>query len=458
VGHRSSAGFDRLVLGVVIAVEAVVLLMGGSSAQPLSAAAVAFAGVFLLLAYRAPDLAWALTWLAVPLSFEWVAPGGFALAVPSEPMIVLALVGWSLRLLSGGSFTLAPSPLHLPLAMLAGAALLSAVVGKFTGVGLKAWGVAAGYVAFGYLYIASSPWDTRRRERWYLLLVASAVVWALYGFLRLCVVGISSSNAYGAARPFFTEHGTYAAFLAMLLPLPLLLSLERRGSARWVWGAAFGIILLGVVFSFTRAAWLSVAVVLPLVLIAWASRGRRWSRLALPVAAIALSFLAVVAVGAGERLTRHAGTIAESENVSNLERLNRWMAAMEMAKEHPWLGVGYGSFADVYPAYRRKTIVTELAYRHMGAHSEPLRLLAEMGVIGLGAALWFLGITFAAGVRAARGPDETGLAALAILAGLGTYAVHGLFNSYLGIDKVSVPFWMGLGALAALSRPRREAE
>ncbi|MEK7316392.1 MAG: O-antigen ligase family protein, partial [Candidatus Eisenbacteria bacterium] len=246
----------------------------------------------------------------------------------------------------------------------------------------------------------------------------------------------------------------YAAYLAMLLPLPLLLSLERRGRARWLYGAGALAILLGIVFSFTRAAWLSLVLVLPPVLLAWAARGRNWRALALPVAGILLVGLTVVAVGASERLTRHAGTLVESENVSNLERLNRWMAAVEMTKDHPWLGVGYGAYAEAYPAYRRKTIVTELAYRHMGAHSEPLRLVAETGAIGLAAALWFLGVAFAAGAKAARAPGEQGIAALAIVAGLATYAAHGLFNSYLGIDKISVPFWIGLGALAALTRER----
>ena len=39
-----------------------------------------------------------------------------------------------------------------------------------------------------------------------------------------------------------------------------------------------------------------------------------------------------------------------------------------------------------------------------------------------------------------------------MLAGLGTYAVHGVFNSYLGIDKITIPFWASLGVIAALGR------
>jgi O-antigen ligase len=128
------------------------------------------------------------------------------------------------------------------------------------------------------------------------------------------------------------------------------------------------------------------------------------------------------------------------------------MAAWEMVKDRPWSGVGYGAYAQTYPEYRRKLIVTEFSYQHMGTHSEPLRLLAEVGVPGLLAALWFLGVAASTGLRAfrrSRDPDQR-LLSLAVVAGLATYAVHGLFNSYLGYDKVTVPFWIGLGTIAAL--------
>ena len=42
--------------------------------------------------------------------------------------------------------------------------------------------------------------------------------------------------------------------------------------------------------------------------------------------------------------------------------------------------------------------------------------------------------------------------ALAALAALGTYAVHGLFRTYIDLEKVAVPFWASLGVLAALQR------
>jgi O-antigen ligase len=320
-------------------------------------------------------------------------------------------------------------------------------------VALKAYFVAAAYVAYGYLYFLSTPCTPVRRKRWVLLASVLAGLFGLYGALRVLVQGIGLRAAYGAARPFFTEHGTYAAFLALLAPIPLFEALERTGRARWGYASAAFAAGLGITLSFTRAAWISVVIVVPLALIVWARHRRSVRRLILP-AALGLSLAGVlVSLGAGQRLVRHAETVVQAENVSNLERVNRWMAAWGMARDHPLIGVGYGAYPDAYPAYRRKAIVTELTYGHFGAHSEPLRLLAEMGWPGLAVGLGFVVAVVGVGLRTFHRAVDPGAArlALALAAGLAAYAVHGVFNSYLGIDKVSAPFWLATGAIAALA-------
>ena len=448
---------DALPLAAVAAGEAGLLLAGFFFVTPLVSCALALGALFLLLAFRFPDLAWALTFAAVPLSVERVLPFG-AISIPSEPMVALALAGWGLRALFTGSFQVRPSRLHAPLAVLAAIALLSVVLGSYRVAGLKAWVVSAAYVAFGFLYFAATDCSGARRDRWIRLIACVGAVWGAYGAAHVLILGVGARSAYGAARPFFVEHGTYSAFLGMLMPVPLLEAMERRGTARLGFALAFLAIALGLALSFARAAWIACALVLPITLALWAAHRRAWRRLLVPVVLIAGVAAALSFVGAGQRLERHLRTVVDAENVSNLERVNRWMAAWEMAKDRPWIGVGYGGYPDAYLQYRHKSLATEQSYGHFGAHSEVLRLLSETGVPGLAAALWFLAAAGAAGLRAFRRAIDpaAGRLALALLAGLATYAVHALFNSYLGIDKITAPFWMGLGALAALA-PVREA-
>jgi O-antigen ligase len=87
-----------------------------------------------------------------------------------------------------------------------------------------------------------------------------------------------------------------------------------------------------------------------------------------------------------------------------------------------------------------------------GAHSEIFRLLAESGIPGLLAALWLMVAATVLALRLfVRAVDpRVKVVALAVLGGLGTYAVHGLFRTYIDLEKVAVPFWSCLGVLAAL--------
>jgi O-antigen ligase len=438
----------------ILIAEALLLGLGLLTGHPFLAVAIGAAFVYLLIAYRNPHLAWALVWIAFPFSVETLLPGGIAMHVPTEPMILIARAAWASLVLAGRPFRLPKADLNVPLAALGGAALLSALFGAQPLWGIKACLAISIYVLFGYVF-RMAAWDgPSRAERFVPWIVGSAALWGLYGTLRVAALGVSLRSAYGAARPFFVEHGAYAAYLAMILPMALIYMLERRGSRRGLYGGASVAIALGIVFSLTRAAWVSLGVVLPITFALW-GRWRRSLAPLVPAAVLAVALALVLpATRSEESLERHVQSITEATDPSNLERLNRWVAAVAMAKDHPVLGVGVAAYPDVYRQYRRKIFATDQVYRKMGAHSEPFRLIAEMGALGLVAALWFLIAAFRTGLRAFfRAPDPaTRTLALSIVAGIGTFCLHGLFRTYFDLEKVAVPFWAGLGVLAAAAR------
>jgi len=442
-----------LIVGLVLA-ELAVLAAGFVLRQPYLGAVVAAGLVFVILAYRSPGFAWLLVWLAAPFSVERMIPGGHALYLPAEPMIALALIAWIARVKVSEPMRLPRSRLHAPLAVLAGITLLSVVLGGHVALGVKAWIVGAGYVSFAYLYCCLTQSKAPRAERWIPWVVGAGAFWGVYGTCRVTLEGFSYHGAYGVARPFFTEHGAYAAYLAMILPLAVLLTLARRGSARILYGGASLLMTLGVLSSLTRAAWVSLAIVIPPTVGLWLWRQRSLKPVAWIAGLAALAFVALAGAGAGSLISRHAWSVAAESDPSNLERLNRWAAAIEMARDRPWLGVGFGAYEETYPEYRRKTIVTELAYQRMSPHSEPMRLLSETGVPGFLAACWFVGIAFLVGFRAFRRSPErdAALLSLALVAALGTYVVHSVFRTYIDLEKIHVPFWATLGLLAALGR------
>jgi O-antigen ligase len=318
-----------------------------------------------------------------------------------------------------------------------------------------------GYAAFGYLYCFQERSD-RRWHRWWLPLVAlTGLIWGVFGIVRVLTGGtareaatVASTYSYGAFRPFFSEHGTYSAYLGMLLPAALLGALERRGAWRYLYGFSTACIGAGIVLAFARAGWLAILVVVPATVFAWAGWRQARRRLLLPAAMALAVALFVAGVGVSRQIARHVQSVASAENVSNLERLSRWTAATAMARDRPLTGVGFGCYVDAYPAYKRRAILTEQGLVRMGTHSEPLKLLSELGVPGFLAAVWLLAAVLQLGVRAFRRlPEaEDRVLALAAMAGLATYVVNGIFNAYLVETKVTVPFWAAIGVIAALGR------
>lgn len=439
---------------MILIAEALLGVLGLLSGHPFLAVGIGAAFVYLLIAYRNPHLAWALVWIAFPFSVETLLPGGIAMHVPTEPMILIALAAWGSLVLAGRPVRLPKADLNVPLVALGVVALLSALLGSQPLWGIKASLAISVYVLFGYVFRLVAWNGPSRAERFVPWIVGSAALWGLYGTLRVAAAGVSLRHAYGAARPFFAEHGAYAAYLAMILPMALVYALERRGSRRGLYVAASVAIALGIVFSLTRAAWVSLGIVLPITFALWGWWRRSLAPL-VPAAVLALALALVLpATRSEESLGRHVQSITETTDPSNLERLNRWVAALAMAKDHPILGVGVGAYPDVYRLYRRKIFATDQVYQKMGAHSEPFRLIAEMGVLGLMAALWFLIVAFRTGVRAFfHAPDPASrVLVLSVLAGIATFCLHGMFRTYFDLEKVAVPFWAGLGILAAVGR------
>ena len=438
----------------ILLLEALLLLVGAATGKPFLGVAAAGGVAYAILAYLHPNVAWGLVWLAFPFGIETLLPGGSALYLPTEPMIFLALAAWAARLLAGAPLRIPKSRLHLPLAALAAATLAASLLGAYPMYGVKALVMASAYVSFGYLYCLVAVDDAARPERLVPWIVGSAAVWGIYGTVKVIAEGVSLRNAYGAVRPFFSEHGGYGAYLAMIFPLALLVALERRGRAMFLYASASIAILLGIVFSFTRAAWVSLAVVLPPILGLWFW----WRRSARPLVLLGSAGLVLVLVlagiGASEGVGRHVESIGEKGDVSNLERLNRWMAATEMLKQHPFFGVGFAAYPNVYHLYRRKVVLTGLAYQSMGPHSEVFRLLSETGFVGFAAACWFLLTAALVGLNVFRWSDDprVKMLVLAVMAGIGTYAIHGFFRTYLDLEKVCVPFWASFGVIAAMEQ------
>lgn len=86
----------------------------------------------------------------------------------------------------------------------------------------------------------------------------------------------------------------------------------------------------------------------------------------------------------GERIK----SIVDFGETSNSQRIEIWKASLESIKQHPLLGVGIGNF----PVVLKQNIF--LARAGSSAHNIYLHIAAEMGILSLVTAVWFLWLVF----------------------------------------------------------------
>ena len=223
---------------------------------------------------------------------------------------------------------------------------------------------------------------------------------------------------------------------------------------------ATAIISAALFASWSRGAWLGVAVSLGAMLVALPRRLITGMLLALALAGLLLAMWrgGLLPGSVVNRLTTAAtdlftvgdvrGVDFTPANFAVIERLAHWQAAIGMARDYPLFGLGLGNYALFYDDYR--LINWEAPLGH--AHNLYLNFLAETGVVGLAAYLAFWLVIFRATWRTRRHPDRRARALAVGLLGCWTYiAVHSVFDN-LYVNNLFLHIGVLLGVLAILNR------
>lgn len=408
----------------------------------------------------------------VPLSLnlEQLSIGGVGLYLPTEPILFGLLLLFGLDQLRGIGVdrSLEKHPIsrwiQLMFVWLAITTLLSwdpVVSLKFT--------IARAWFVVGFFFLLVPIVKRERRQEDFVLLYLLPLLGVIgYTVVRHAGYGFEKQAGHWVMDPFFKDHTSYGAVLAMFwFPvMALLFKPDRSAIGKLGMGAAAFVLTVGLILSFTRAAWVSVAAAGGLgVLMLLGVRLR--TLLVTGVLGAALLLLSwdqlLIALERNDQdssddLTEHVESISNvSSDASNLERINRWSCAMSLWSERPFVGWGPGTYQFVYAPHQRsehRTIISTNNADRGNAHSEYLGPMAEQGlpgmliVVGLLLACCHVGFkTFR--VLRYRDPWRAWWA-LSIYLGLMTYFIHGVLNNYLDTDKASAPFWGFLAILVAI--------
>ena len=136
-------------------------------------------------------------------------------------------------------------------------------------------------------------------------------------------------------------------------------------------------LVLALLFTFTRSAWVGACVGIGLLFLL-----RDFRLLAL----LPVAFGAFLAFAPSELTTRLYSTFSLTDP-SNVDRVAMMKSGFRIIKDDPLTGVGPNMIIEVYPHYRDRTAVNQL---NPHLHNVPLQIAAERGVPALAVWIWFI--------------------------------------------------------------------
>lgn len=418
--------------------------------------------------FRLDQLMWFIVF-STPLSInlEELDIGGIGMYIPTEPLMFGVMLLFFFRLLLEKKFDskIIKHPITLAILVNLVWIAITSLTSEMPIVSLKFLLARVWFVVCFY-FIATQLFKEKNNYKkfiWAYVISLTGVIF--YAVIHLSMYNFDQKPAHWVMNPFYKDHTSYGAVLAMYLPM-LFIFFNKRNTPtlRIISIFLISIFTIGIILSYTRAAWVSLAGALVLYLI-YKYKVKFRTLLTVGVGcliALAFSWNALVikmeknSQESSNKLSEHVESISNvSSDASNLERLNRWSSAWRMFQKRPFFGWGPGTYMFQYAPFQmsnEQTIISTNSGNMGNAHSEYIGPLAESGLLGMLTFIILVIVVFTKGsLLYHRLPEgELKTVVLLTLLSLFTYVTHGLLNNYLDTDKVSVPFWGFIAIIVAV--------
>ncbi len=408
----------------------------------------------------------------IPLSITIDDIGlGFGIILPTEPIL------FSLTCLIGLKFFMHPkillesfqSPITKGILFYLAWMFITVLTSSMPVVSLKFFILKLSYILcfyfLSYLFFYKQPFKQIKKLYYLFFIPLLAVI--TYTLYRHTLYAYDEKAAHWVMQPFFKDHTVYGAILAFMAPFLVYMATRKKQTFNRLVFSAFSTIVfsMGLIFSYTRAAWVSLAGALGLYLILYFK--------------VSWKFLVIVALFLGgylfvnqeqillklqknkqdssDDLVEHVQSISNiASDASNLERVNRWNCAIEMFKERPVFGFGPGTYMFQYARFQKSDDLTIISTNFAdggNAHSEYLGPLSESGVFGFLSVFVFILLMCVYAIKALYtfyGDDKKVI--FFVFLGFTTYAAHGILNNYLDTDKAAFLFFSALAFIAVINQ------
>lgn len=290
--------------------------------------------------------------------------------------------------------------------------------------------------------------------------------------IRHAMQGFSFDEINKPMYPFFRNHVNYAAILSVFFPFILLVRTwyERGTYTRWLLTFSVLLYVVAIYLSYTRTCYLALLAIPPFYFVV----RYKLMKPALTAFAIAMVALCTFLYSNNnylnyapsyedtilhDELSEHLTSTFEGKDVSSMERVYRWVAAVRMFEDHPYMGFGPGTF---YPNYKKYTVTSFETYvsdnpEMSSAHNYALLVLTEQGAIGLAIFLLLYTVVFIQGEKVYHRlkNEEDKSVVMTLLIVMAMVFVNLTLSDMLETDKVGPFFFMGLSLIAAIDMRNR---
>ncbi len=412
--------------------------------------------------------------LSLPLS-EVVHGLSFDMFLPTEPLLFGILLIFILKCFAQGKFDRAIllHPVTLAIYLSLFWIFVTSLTSTMPVVSIK-FLLSRIWFIVGFYFLTTKLFESGRNiERYVWLYTIPFLIVIFYATYRHLGYGLwDKEAAHFVVDPFYNDHTSYGAAVAMYLPFLFGFSFTKIYSPgiRIFVRIVLGVLLMALILSYARAAWVSMMAAFAVWVV---------MRLKIRFKPLFITFLATLSVilvfqnqilmylerndtESSANLTEHVSSISNiSSDASNLERINRWSCAIRMFEDKPVFGWGPGTYMFKYAPYQLtsdRTIISTNSADGGNAHSEYLGPMAESGLFGVITFLILIGVVVYTAIHAYSRVNDKRLKTLVMsaLLGLITYYIHGVLNNFLDTDKLSVPFWGFTAVIVAIDIHSRQ--
>jgi len=416
--------------------------------------------IYLIIAFFTP--------LAIDISEISFSKLDIGLSLPTEPLLFGLMFLFIIKLFFDKHFDrrIFTHPVSLSLYFYLLWMFLTSLTSEFPLVSFKFFLARLWFVIPIYFFGVIVFKNIKNIPRFIWAYVIALMIVATWTISQHAANDFTDHAAHWVMSPFYNDHTSYGAVLAMFIPIVfgLAFSYYKKPSQRFFTSLALVFLLVAIYLSISRAAWASIVIAFGVFILLRFRIRLSWVLSGLAILLFfVFSFQSQILMkmernkqDSSDDFVEHVQSMSNiATDASNLERINRWMSAIRMFRARPIQGWGPGTYQFVYAPFQsveQKTVISTNGGNKGTAHSEYLLALSEQGLLGMLALLAVLIFVSLAAIRNYYQIVDPKIKALNLLLFLGlvTYIAHAVFNNFLDTDKMAVPFWGLIAGIVAI--------